>query len=345
MNVLVADCGGGSGVNTVRALRCAGHAVTGTAVSRLYLERSRPDSAVVLRDRSRLPKLAAEADVAIAQSGRAALALVGVGNALLPSEGALAIARSKVETKARLREAGISTTEEFALQCPSDAGAAIERFGLPLWVRASVGCGGAKAMRADSAEQARLAIICSPAGLIAEPFLPGKIASWCALYGCKGNLLGSVSLIREEFLYYNLFPGGVGPVASVSITTQEPALQAIGAAAVLAVNEVPRGFATVDMRQSASGDWIVTEVELGCPFPSTDLLAELGANFPAAYCEAVVGREASLAEPEPRWCLLRGVDCEPALVKTDDLEGLQATAFQEDHSDTSDCLHRPVGGG
>ena len=339
MNVLVADCGGGSGVDTVRALRRAGHAVTGTAVSRLYLERSRPDSMIVLRDRSRLLELAAEADVVIAQSSAAAIALLSVTNALLPSEAALAASRSKVQTKTRLREAGVPTTEECDLRGQSDVEAAIARFGLPLWVRAPVGCGGAKAIRADKAEQARLAVACSDSGLIAEPFLPGKVASWCALYGCAGALLGSVSLIREEFLYYNLFPGGVGPVASVSLTTREPVLRAIGEAAILALGEVPRGFATVDMRQSASGDWMVTEIELGCPFPSTDLLAELQIDFPSAYCEAVVGMKLELLEPEPGWCLVRGVDCEPALVRTDDFTGLQATAFEEATYDSSVSIY------
>jgi biotin carboxylase len=345
--VLITGAGGSAAANVVDALRRAGneYRVIGADASPVRLHLSRADERFVVPAASSpeygdaLRWAVKEWDVQVvhAQPDPEVLALgrlrdeVGAAT-FLPSQAALATAADKSAFSAAMAGAGVAVPEsapfsdwDSVREVTADLLSRHER----VWVRARVGAGARGSLPVRSPEQAEAWIRwwevergLSPGDFMAAQMLPGREFAYQSIWQ-DGELVAGQARERVEYLYGHLTPHGQTSTPAVARTVTLPHLDTLACAAIRRLDAYPSGVYCVDIKESADGEPMVTEVNAGRFFTTSNFLAAAGLNMPDMLVRAALGerlaRVGSSPLPEGLYWI-RMVDMGYELVESDHLD-------------------------
>ncbi len=213
----------------------------------------------------------------------------------LPSKRAIRICQDKLKSAERWRSRGIPTAKAMELKKESDLGNAFEKFGSPLWIRATRGAGGRGSTPANNLQTALSWIrYWKSRGkkweFIAQECLQGRNIGFHSLWK-DGELVTSMARERIHYIYPHLAPSGITGTPSVQRTLHVSKVNENATKAVLAIDSNFTGIACVDLKENAEGEPCATEINAGrmfttsffFSFASKKLLKNYHANFPYLY--------------------------------------------------------------
>ena len=141
--------------------------------------------------------------------------------------------------------------------------------GLPLWVRAKSGAGGRLSIRCESAEEMlhwiKLWVLKGRAkwsDFVVQQYLPGRDIAWDSLW-YEGRLVTSFCRQRLDYPFKHLTPSGKTGTPTVSKIIHDKKINTYAEAAVRAIDERPHGCYSVDLKEDADGNAVVTEIDSG----------------------------------------------------------------------------------
>lgn len=345
--VLITGAGGSAAANVVDSLRRSdrGYRVIGADASPVRLHLSQADERFVIPhaaspdygDAVRWAVKQWDVDVVHPQPDPEVIA-VGrlreeVGSAtFLPSQAALETASDKSAFARAMGDAGVAVPEsapftdwESVRAVTADLLSRHER----VWIRARVGAGARGSLPVRSADQAVAWIRwweaergMSPGDFMAAQMLPGREFAYQSIWQ-DGELVAGQARERVEYLYGHLTPHGQTSTPAVARTVDLPEVDELACAAVRALDPGPMGVYCVDVKESADGKPMVTEVNAGRFFTTSNFFAAAGLNMPDMLVRAALGErlERLAGSPLPAdlyW--IRMVDMGYVLVEADDLD-------------------------
>src|SRR5262249_48100850 len=155
-------------------------------------------------------------------------------------------------------------------------------------------------------------------------FLPGREFAFQSLWH-EGRLVVSQARERVEYIFGHLTPSGQSSSPSVARTVHRDDVNRIATAAILAADARPHGIFCVDMKESAAGQPLVTEINCGRFFTTSNFYAHAGVNMPHAYVRLGLGESApdfpKYDAVPADWWWVRMIDMGFALVKGNDAWG------------------------
>lgn len=315
MRILVLGAGGPAGVNTCRALVEAGHDVFAGDANPAHLIWCEQVGATIIDPQADVSTL----DVVVPQPDALVWATALAGDptlTFLPSLEVIATCQAKNRAAAIWHQAGLrGPAIPIVEPTPDTLHLAADRLGAPFWLRAARGAGANKAIQVDHVGQAYhwirfWASRNVDVEWIAEPMLPGRDIAWTSIW-YQGELVTCFARERVEYLYPHLSPEGLTGTPTIARVIVEEKITALGIAAVTAVDEVPHGIYSVDMREDPDGVPRPTEINAGRGFTTMGLWSLWGPNFTdiAARC-AVDTPDFWQLNPLPEGLTLsRHIDC------------------------------------
>ena len=227
---------------------------------------------------------------------------------LLPDGDAVALCQDKMAFNAHMRALGVPVPEAVHITSQDDLRAAIDKLlGVSprVWLRAIRGAGSRASLPIDSFYQADgwIDYWRSFRGLdytdfMASELLPGHEFAWQSLWH-NGELITSQARERVEYFWGNHMPSGQSSSPSVAKTVNRDDVNRAGEAAVRAVSAKPNGVFCVDMKENAAGRPMITEINAGRFFTTSNFFAHAGINMPDMYVQLGLGNE--LTETPPRY--------------------------------------------
>lgn len=345
--VLITGAGGSAAANVVDALRRSDRAyrVIGADASPVRLHLSQADERCVIPhaaspdygDALRWAVKHWDVDVVHAQPDPEVIALgrmreeVGAAT-FLPSQAALETAADKSAFARAMGAAGVAVPEsapfsdwESVRTATTDLLSRHER----VWIRARVGAGARGSLPVRSADQAVGWIRwweserqLSPADFMAAQMLPGREFAYQSIWQ-DGELVAGQARERVEYLYGHLTPHGQTSTPAVARTVDLVEVDDLACAAIRALDPDPLGVYCVDIKESADGRPMVTEVNAGRFFTTSNFFAAAGLNMPDMLVRAALGerldRMARSPLPEGLYWI-RMVDMGYVLVEADHLD-------------------------
>jgi hypothetical protein len=190
-----------------------------------------------------------------------------------------------------------------------------------VWLRAIKGAGSRAALPVHSSRQAldwmhywfKTKRLESYDFMLSE-FLPGKEFAFQSIWQ-DGELITSMARERVEYLMGNLFPSGQSSSPSVARSVHNDSVNAIATEAILRVDDKASGIFCVDMKENKFGTPMVTEINAGRFFTTSNFFATYGSNMPDTYIKMGLGFDTpnlpqyNAIEPGIMW--VRGVDTMP----------------------------------
>jgi carbamoyl-phosphate synthase large subunit len=196
-------------------------------------------------------------------------------------------------------------------------------------VRARRGAGARASLPVRTAEQA-LAWIrwwvderdLSIGDFMAAEMLPGREFAYQSVWQ-DGELVAGQARERVVYLYGFLTPSGQTSTPQIARTVREAAVDELAHAAVRALDPYPNGVFCVDVKEAASGTPMVTEINAGRFFTTSNFFAAAGLNMPDLAMRCAMGERparlpTSPLAPDLYW--IRMVDMGYALVPGDELD-------------------------
>ncbi len=285
--ILVTGAGGIGGVNFVRALRLAEKQcnekmfIVGTDYSPYYIyfpevnvryrtpKHTDPDFMQTLIKLCRERKIEflhphPSVEAKVISERRDIFLKLGV-RLYLPSPSA--ILPDKLYIHEVLKEKGVPTPRTLHVKSLDDVDRAFEELGSPLWVRARVGAGGRLSLKVNSPEEAKLWIKLNVMqgrakveDFIIQEYLPGRDLAFDSLW-YKGKLITCYVRERLEYPFKHISLSGVTGTPTVARIVHDDEVVRVGIEAVKALDPEPHGFYSVDLKESAEGKPVVTEVD------------------------------------------------------------------------------------
>lgn len=216
----------------------------------------------------------------------------------LPSGAAVELCHDKMAFNDHLRAAGLQVPEAVHIASQDDLRAAIDKLtgiGPRVWLRAIRGAGSRASLPISSFYQgdAWIDYWRSFRGLdygdfMVSEFLPGHEFAWQSLWH-DGELITCQARERVEYFWGNHTPSGQSSSPSVAKTVNRDDVNRAGEAAVRAVMDRPHGVFCVDMKESAEGNPLVTEINIGRFFTTSNFFAHAGLNMPDMYVQLGLG--------------------------------------------------------
>lgn len=230
----------------------------------------------------------------------------------LPPTSEIDLCHDKLRFNEVLKQAGVGVPEAYHLvddNAVERAVVALRENHSKVWVRAIRGAGSKASLPISSAAQAKawIAYWVSEKGLrpedfMASQFLPGREFAWQSLWH-EGKLVSSQGRERVEYVFGNLTPSGQTSSPSVARTVSRQDVNAVSEAAVRAVSRRPHGVYGVDMKEDEAGRPLVTEINIGRFFTTSNFFAHAGLNLPEMYVRLglgqAVGRDVQQYNPLP----------------------------------------------
>jgi biotin carboxylase len=313
--IVVTGAGGSPAANFVHSLRLAAEPfyVVGTDASKYHLELAPVDAryllpradepgyldelnAVVEAEGAELVHPQPEQEVLLLSRQHGRLG----ARTFLPSAEAVALCQDKAAFAARTLEAGLpvprfarAESEESLAQ----AVAAILEERERAWIRAVRGAGARASLPVSSAEQAvawarywqqerGLAVT----DFMVSEFLPGREFAFQSLWR-DGELVTSAARERLEYVFGHLMPSGQSSSPSVARSVHDERVNELATKAVLAVDANATGVFCVDLKEDEEGRPLVTEINAGRFFTTSNFFAEAGANMPYEYVRLAYGED------------------------------------------------------
>jgi glutathione synthase/RimK-type ligase-like ATP-grasp enzyme len=207
----------------------------------------------------------------------------------LPATETVELCQDKAASAARLADAGLPAPEAFKVESEESLRQAtdtiVEGHG-KAWVRALRGAGGRASLPVTTGEQAVSWVRywvevrgMSVADFMVSQFLPGREYAFQSLWR-DGELVTSQARERLQYLYGHLTPSGQTSTPSVATTVHRDDLNELAAACIRAVDPRATGVFCVDLKEDAGGQPLLTEINAGRFFTTSNFLAEAGSNMP-----------------------------------------------------------------
>lgn len=344
--ILVTGAGGSAAANFVHSLRLAPEPfyVVGTDTSKFHLELAPVDARYLLPpadDPGYLDELNAlvemeRVEVVHPQPEQEVLVLAREHErvraaTLLPSVETVGICQDKATFAGRVAEAGLPAPQ-FARADDEDtlreATASMLENREQAWVRAVRGAGARASLPVSSPDQAVAWVRywierqgLAFADFMVSEFLPGREFAFQSVW-FHGRLVTSAARERLEYVFGHLMPSGQSSSPSVARTVHRDDVNELAARAVMAVDAEATGVFCVDLKEDESGRPLVTEINAGRFFTTSNFLAEAGANMPYTYVRLALGESLDglprfdAVEPDLYW--VRMIDMGFKLVREDE---------------------------
>jgi carbamoyl-phosphate synthase large subunit len=248
----------------------------------------------------------------------------------LPSPEAFRVGENKWETWKRLQAAGIPVPRTWLISTREDIEAAFAELGSgPFWVRGAgiPGRGiGVASLPARTVEQAvQWVEFHSGWGLMSvSEYLPGANLTWLAVFR-DGELVASQGRQRDAYVIPHVSPSGITGAPAISHTICRADINELGLRVCRAVDGRLTGPAFVDFKEDASGQPLVTEINVGRLGTTHHFYSAAGANFPELLLRLAFGerlpdwvRPVDVLPPDLYW--IRTLDAGPVLVRGADLD-------------------------
>ena len=97
---------------------------------------------------------------------------------------------------------------------------------------------------------------------IIQEYLPGRNIAWDSLWK-DGRLVTSYARERLEYPFKHISPSGITGTPSVARIVHDDKLNEVAQRAVKAIDPRPNGAYSIDVKESATGEMCVTEVDSG----------------------------------------------------------------------------------
>jgi biotin carboxylase len=305
--ILVTGAGGAAAANFVHSLRLAPEPfhIVGSDTSKFHLELAPVDVRYLL-PRADAPSYldelngliaAEEVELVHPQPEQEVLALALSADRVeaatfLPSPETISLCQDKATFAAQITEAGLpaprfarAESEEGLLE----ATASILESREQAWIRAVKGAGARASLPVNTPDQAlawarywveRRGL--SIDDFMVSEFLPGREFAFQSLW-LDGRLVTSAARERLEYVFGHLMPSGQSSSPSVARTVQRNDVNELASRAVQAVDAKATGVFCVDLKEDEEGQPLVTEINAGRFFTTSNFLAEAGANMPYEY--------------------------------------------------------------
>jgi carbamoyl-phosphate synthase large subunit len=198
----------------------------------------------------------------------------------------------------------------------------------PFWIRSALGSSGLGSMKVNSLEELQNWINVNPKveKFLASEFLPGRNLG-CKLLYYNGQLLRSAIAERVFYVMSKVAPSGITGNTSFGRLINSPEAFKIATKAMEVMFDLTKtpkhGFFTVDLKETADGKPMVTEVNIRF-VAFTQCYASGGANLPEDLIRVLdndptFDRNFHLYEFEPDLIFLRDVDEQPIIMKESQL--------------------------
>ena len=247
---------------------------------------------------------------------------------LLPDADTVALCQDKAAFAARVTDAGLPTprfarpeTEEALREATTSILADRDR----AWVRAVRGAGARASLPVSSPDQAVAWVRywVETRGLTVSDFmvselLPGHEFAFQSVW-LGGRLVTSAARERLEYVFGHLMPSGQSSSPSVARTVHRDDVNELASRAVEAIDPSATGVFCVDLKEDEGGRPLVTEINAGRFFTTSNFLAEAGANMPYEYVRIALGESPDglarfdAVEPDLYW--VRMIDMGYKLVR------------------------------
>jgi hypothetical protein len=202
------------------------------------------------------------------------------------------------------------------------------QLGSDFWVRSSSGTSGLGSLHIDGLESLQNWIQINPKveNFLGSQFLPGRNLA-CKLLYHDGKLIRSATGERVNYIMSKVAPSGITGNTSFGRLLNEPKLVEVAIKAMdylFSVTGAPKhGFFTVDMKEDAEGNPLITEINIR-HVAFTQCFAAGGANFAEDTVRLLTDdpsfdREYRQYQFEEGLIFLRDVDQEPILMLEKDL--------------------------
>ncbi len=313
--VLVTGAGGSPSANFVHSLRLAPEpfTVVGTDTSRFHLELAPVDERYLLPpadDPGYLDELNAvvEAEgieVVHPQPEQEVLVLSREAErvrarTLLPRPETVELCQDKAAFATHVAEAGLPAPRHARAESEDglrEATASILEGREQAWVRAVRGAGARASLPVTSPDQAVAWVrywierrgLAATDFMVSE-FLPGREFAFQSVW-LDGRLVTSAARERLEYVFGHLMPSGQSSSPSVARTVHRDDVNELATKVVQAVDPQATGVFCVDLKEDEDGRPLVTEINAGRFFTTSNFLAEAGANMPYAYLRLALGED------------------------------------------------------
>jgi carbamoyl-phosphate synthase large subunit len=281
--ILVTGAGGLAGVNFVRALRASDrkYYVVGADFNRYHIVYPDVDARYLTprhTDRGFIAELRRvvereRIDFLHPQPSSEALVIsrrkdMISARTFLPPARVMTVAQDKLASQRLLKKLGIPVAKTKAVKSTADVETAFKEIGGPLWVRARHGAGGRLSLLCSSAKEARHWIdLWTLRGVatdefILQEYLPGRNVAWDSIWK-SGKLVTSYARERLEYPFKHISPSGITGTPSVARIIHDDGVNRVSKEAARAIDEKPNGAYSIDLKESSSGQFCVTEVDAG----------------------------------------------------------------------------------
>jgi carbamoyl-phosphate synthase large subunit len=278
MRVLVLGAGGPAGVNTCKAL--SGHDVIVYDQNPDHLVWAAPHALECYS-----AELSVEtvneigADVVIPQPDNLTMWLADhqdqiEAQTFLPDRRTIALCQDKFEAGLAFRRAGLRN------DCIElvDGHATFYEHLAPCWLRARHGAGAKAAIYARNELEFRhwhefWRERDRTIEFVAERSLPGRDLAWSGIW-YQGELVCSFTRQRLEYIYPGLTPEGLTGTPTIAEIIHDDAANELAEAACYAVDDMPHGIFSVDMREDEDGVPRPTEINAGRGFTTFGIWAD-----------------------------------------------------------------------
>jgi predicted ATP-grasp superfamily ATP-dependent carboligase len=311
--ILVTGAGGSAASNFVRSLRLADepYAIVGADVSPYHLELADVDARYLLpavgepdyldavnrlieAERIDLVHAQPDGEVAFLSRHRDEVA----ARTLLPADATIELCQDKARFAEAVRAAGLPGPEFAAVGSEAELRSATEaivsRHGRA-WLRATRGAGARAALPVSSATQAaawvRYWVEEKDLGwddFMVTQFLPGREFAFQSLWD-RGRLVTSQARERLAYLFGHLVPSGQTSTPSLARTVRRADVNELAIAAIRALDPEATGVFCADLKEDAAGRPLLTEINAGRFFTTSNFLATAGLNMPHLYVKLAFG--------------------------------------------------------
>jgi biotin carboxylase len=198
-----------------------------------------------------------------------------------------------------------------------------------VWVRARRGAGARASLPVRTGAQAAAWISwwteekgMTPSDFMASEMLTGREFAYQSVWQ-DGELVAGQARERVVYLYGFLAPSGQSSTPQIARTVAEPAVDDVAQRAIRALDATPNGVYCVDIKESAGGVPMVTEINAGRFFTTSNFFAAAGLNMPDMAMRCALGEHpehvpSSPLEPDLYW--IRMVDMGFVLVPGDEID-------------------------
>jgi len=173
----------------------------------------------------------------------------------------------KLEIHDALAKKHVRVPKTVEITSFEDIDRAFSEIGKPLWIRARRGAGGKLGLKVETPEETkhwvelnRLQHRAGISDFIIQEYLPGRDLAFDSLW-FKGRIVTSYCRERLEYFLKHISLSGITGTPTIARTLVDEKVNRIGVEAVKALDSEPHGFFSTDIKEDASGNCAVTEVD------------------------------------------------------------------------------------